>query len=92
MLEPGTTDFKLHQLLNEDQLLAKQDEFGDDQFEVGIGAEAIKKVLNKIDLDAEKVKLRADPKETTSEAKRKKLVKRLSWSKRSANPARGPTG
>src|ERR1700756_5514480 len=77
VLEPGTTDLKLHQLLTEDQLLAKQDEFGEDQFEVGIGAEAIKKVLSRIDLDAEKVRLRAELKETTSEAKRKKLVKRL---------------
>ncbi len=77
VLEPGTTDLKLLQLLTEDQLLAKQDEFGEDQFDVGIGAEAIKKVLSRIDLDAEKVKLRADLKETTSEAKRKKLVKRL---------------
>src|SRR5918911_5297161 len=57
VLEPGTTDLKMLQLLSEDQLLAKQDEFGEDQFEVGIGAEAIKKVLNRIDLDAEKVKL-----------------------------------
>ncbi len=77
VLEPGTTDLKMLQLLNEDQLLSKQDEFGEDQFEVGIGAEAIKKVLHRIDLDAEKVRLRADLKETTSEAKRKKLVKRL---------------
>ncbi len=77
VLEPGTTDMKLHQLLTEDQLMAKQDEFGDDQFEVGIGAEAIKKVLHKIVLDEEKVRLRGELKETTSEAKRKKLVKRL---------------
>ena len=77
VLEPGTTDLKLLQLLTEDQLLAKQDEFGEDQFDVGIGAEAIKKVLSRIDIDAEKVKLRAELKETTSEAKRKKLVKRL---------------
>ncbi len=77
VLEPGTTDLKMLQLLTEDQLLSKQDEFGEDQFEVGIGAEAIKKVLHRIDTDAEKVKLRADLKETTSEAKRKKLVKRL---------------
>src|SRR5579863_5291631 len=77
VLEPGTTDLKLLQLLTEDQLLAKQDEFGEDQFDVGIGAEAIKKVLSRIDLDAEKVKLRADLKDSTSEAKRKKLVKRL---------------
>src|SRR5690349_24279422 len=77
VLEPGTTDLKMLQLLTEEQLMAKQDEFGEDQFEVGIGAEAIKKVLNRIDLDSEKVKLRADLKETSSEAKRKKLVKRL---------------
>jgi DNA-directed RNA polymerase subunit beta' len=77
VLEPGTTDMKLHQLLTEEQLMAKQDEFGDDAFEAGIGAEAIKKVLNKIDADADKVRLRAELKETTSEAKRKKLVKRL---------------
>ena len=77
VLEPGLTDLKLHQLLNEDQLLAKQDEFGEDAFRAGIGAEAIKGILNGIDADAERVKLRADLKETTSEAKRKKLVKRL---------------
>ena len=55
VLEPGTTDLKMHQLLTEDQLLAKQDEHGEDQFEAGIGAEAIKKVLGRIDLDAEAV-------------------------------------
>ena len=77
VLEPGLTDLKLHQLLTEDQLMAKQDEFGDDGFRAGIGAEAIKGILKGIDTDAEKVKLRADLKETTSEAKRKKLVKRL---------------
>ena len=77
VLEPGTTDLKLHQLLTEDQLEAKQDEFGEDGFEAGIGAEAIKKILLKIDSDAEKVQLRQDLKDTNSEAKRKKLVKRL---------------
>jgi len=76
VLDPGVTDMKLFQLLTEDQLLAKQDEFGE-EFEVGIGAEAIKKVLHNIDIDADKVRLRAELKETNSEAKRKKLVKRL---------------
>jgi DNA-directed RNA polymerase subunit beta' len=77
VLEPGLTDLKLHQLLNEDQLVAKQDEFGDDAFRAGIGAESIKHILDGLDTDAEKTRLRADLKETTSEAKRKKLVKRL---------------
>ena len=76
VLDPGPTDLKQYQLLTEDQFVAKQDEFGE-EFEVGIGAEAIKKILHGIDTDAEKVKLRADLKDTTSEAKRKKLVKRL---------------
>jgi DNA-directed RNA polymerase subunit beta' len=77
VLEPGLTDLKLHQLLTEDQLAAKQDEFGEDGFRAAIGAEAIKFILHGIDTDAEKVRLRTDLKETTSEAKRKKLVKRL---------------
>ena len=77
VLEPGTTDLKLHQLLTEDQLLAKQDEFGEDAFQVGIGAEAAKHILQQIDLDPEKTRLRTELRETTSEAKRKKLVKRL---------------
>ena len=77
VLEPGLTDLKLHQLLTEDALMSKQDEFGDDAFRAGIGAEAVKSILALIDTDAEKVQLRGELKETTSEAKRKKLVKRL---------------
>ena len=77
VLEPGLTDLKLHQLLTEDQLAAKQDEFGEDGFRAAIGAEAIKVILHGIDVDADKVRLRADLRDTTSEAKRKKLVKRL---------------
>ncbi len=77
VLEPGLTDLKLHQLLTEDQLVTKQDEFGEDGFRAAIGAEAIKHILQQIDIDSEKVKLRADLRDTTSEAKRKKLVKRL---------------
>jgi DNA-directed RNA polymerase subunit beta' len=77
VLEPGLTDLKLHQLLTEDQLQAKQDEFGDEAFTVGIGAEAVKQMLAAIDVPKEAPRLRAELKETTSEAKRKKLVKRL---------------
>jgi DNA-directed RNA polymerase subunit beta' len=77
VLEPGLTDMKLHQLLTEDQLMAKQDEFGEDSFRAGIGAEAIKHILHDIKTDEDKVRLRTELKETTSEAKRKKLVKRL---------------
>src|ERR687889_227885 len=77
VLEPGLTDLKLHQLLTEDQYQAKMDEFGEDAFTVGIGAEAVKQMLTGIDSNKEATRLRVELKETTSEAKRKKLVKRL---------------
>jgi len=77
VLEPGLTDLKLHQLLNEDQYQTKLDEFGEDSFSVGIGAEAVKQMLGGNELQKEAVTLRAELKDATSEAKRKKLVKRL---------------
>ncbi len=77
VLEPGLTDLKLHQLISEDEMYNKQDEFGEDGFRAAIGAEAIKAILLTIDLDADKTRMRLELKETTSEAKRKKLVKRL---------------
>ncbi len=77
VLEPGTTDLKLHQLISEDELYSKQDEFGDDGFKAGIGAEAIKQILLGIDLAEDKARMRGELKETNSETKRKKLVKRL---------------
>ncbi|WP_075596050.1 DNA-directed RNA polymerase subunit beta' [Novacetimonas hansenii] len=77
VLEPGTSPLKQYSLLTEDQYLDVMDEHGDEGIEVGIGAEAIKKILERIDCDQEKVELRQELKDTTSEAKRKKLVKRL---------------
>src|SRR3712207_6095581 len=77
VLEPGLTDLKLHQLLTEEQYQTKMDEFGEDAFSVGIGAEAVKQMLSAIEAGTEAERLRAELKETTSEAKRKKLVKRL---------------
>ncbi|HEX7389609.1 MAG TPA: DNA-directed RNA polymerase subunit beta' [Acidiphilium sp.] len=77
VLDPYTSDLKRFQLISEDDLYNKQDEFGDDGFKAGIGAEAIKSILSGIDLETERVTMRADLKEATSEAKRKKLVKRL---------------
>src|SRR5574338_433481 len=77
VIEPGLTPLKLHQLLNEDQYLDAQDEFGQDAFQAGIGAEALKLMLSAINLETEREQMKADLRETSSEAKRKKLVKRL---------------
>ncbi|MBV8548545.1 MAG: DNA-directed RNA polymerase subunit beta' [Alphaproteobacteria bacterium] len=75
--EPGLTPLKVRQLLTEDEYAKAQEEYGDDSFTAMIGAEAIKLMLSGIDLHEEKVKLRDELRETTSDAKRKKCVKRL---------------
>ena len=75
--EPGLTPLKLHQLLNDDQYFNAQDEFGQDAFNAAIGAEALKQMLSTLELETERDHMRLELKDTTSEAKRKKLVKRL---------------
>jgi len=75
--EPGLTPLKLHELLTEEQYQRAVDEYGEDNFSAGIGAEAIRIMLEAIDLHTENERLKVELRETTSEAKRKKLVKRL---------------
>src|SRR5204862_385840 len=77
VIEPGLTPLKLHQLLNEEEYLKAQDDYGEDQFTAAIGAEALRVMLSAIDCQEEKVRLREELRDTTSEARRKKLVKRL---------------
>ncbi|HZS82166.1 MAG TPA: DNA-directed RNA polymerase subunit beta' [Stellaceae bacterium] len=77
VIEPGLTPLKLHQLLSEEEYLNAQDEYGEDQFTAAIGAEALRTMLSAINLEEERDKVRVELRETSSEAKRKKLVKRL---------------
>ena len=75
--EPGLTSLSKGQLLSEEDYENNLDEFGDESFEVSIGAEAIKKILIDMNLDEEVIKIREELSNTGSEIKRKKLVKRL---------------
>jgi len=77
VIEPGMTSLKPFQLLTEEEYIDAQDEFGEETFRAGIGAEALKEILSAVDLEKERDKVEEDLSETTSEAKRKKLVKRL---------------
>jgi DNA-directed RNA polymerase subunit beta' len=77
VIEPGLTTLKMNQLLSEEQYIKAQEEFGEDAFTAKIGAEALKDVLSAIELEKDRERLREELRETTSEAKRKKLVKRL---------------
>ncbi|MGB1877032.1 MAG: DNA-directed RNA polymerase subunit beta', partial [Rhodospirillaceae bacterium] len=77
VMDPRVTPLEQGELLNEEQYQRLLDEYGEDAFEVGIGAEAIRVMLQKIDLEEEREQLKVDLRETGSEAKRKKYVKRL---------------
>jgi DNA-directed RNA polymerase subunit beta' len=77
VMEPGLTPLKQFQLLSEEDYYRAQDEYGEDAFTAGIGAEAIRKLLEAIDLEEEREKLLKELAETKSELKPKKIVKRL---------------
>jgi len=77
VIEPGLTPLKMGQTLTEDEYIDAQDEYGEDAFTASIGAEALKIMLSALDLEHEKELCREDLRETASEARRKKLVKRL---------------
>ena len=76
VMEPGTTDLKLNQLLSESEYQDACDEYGS-EFIASIGAEAIKEMLSSINLIEERDTMRDELKKTTSDIKRKKYVKRL---------------
>ncbi|QKI88420.1 DNA-directed RNA polymerase subunit beta' [Thiomicrorhabdus xiamenensis] len=74
--DPGLTPLEPWQLLSEEEYLDALEEHGD-EFEAQMGAEAIKKMLQSIDLEYEAEHLRTEMDNTNSETKQKKLSKRL---------------
>jgi len=77
VLEPGLTPLKERQLLSEEDLMEAQDQFGEDSFTAKIGAEAIRDLLEGLDLQKIAAELRIGIAEATTELKPKKLAKRL---------------
>jgi DNA-directed RNA polymerase subunit beta' len=77
IIEPGMTPLKKFQMLSEEEFMDAQDEHGQEAFRAGIGAEALKEIMSAINLDDEKAKIEEGLETTNSEAKRKKLIKRL---------------
>ncbi|MDC3117791.1 DNA-directed RNA polymerase subunit beta' [Candidatus Pelagibacter sp.] len=77
VIEPGLTGLKKNQLLNEEELAKYQDEFGEEAFTAGIGAEAVLEMLKNLDLDLEKKNLVNYIKETKSKVNEERAIKRL---------------
>lgn len=76
VVDPGMTPLTRGQLLTEDDYLSKVEEYGD-EFSAVMGAEAVRELLRTLDIHQEIEKLRTELSETGSEAKIKKIAKRL---------------
>jgi len=80
VIEPGMTDLKEGQLLTDEEYFDKIEQYGD-QFTARMGAEAILQFLKKIDLEKTALELQEEIANTTSDAKLKRLSKRLKLAK-----------
>ena len=74
---PGSTPLEKGEILTEKAYTQYLEEYGEGAFEAKMGAEAIHTLLEQVDIEAESMKLRHEMKEATSDAKRKKIAKRL---------------
>ncbi len=77
VMDPMRSPLKQNELLTEVEYRKALEEHGPGTFRAGIGAECVQEMLKGLDIPGTVKTLRAELKETTSEAKRKKIIKRL---------------
>ena len=78
VLDPGQTNLQKRQVISEDQYLQILDHYGSDEvLTVGMGAEAVRSLLEELDLEKLRVELREEGEAIKSQTKKKKLTKRL---------------
>ncbi len=76
VIDPGMTQLEKGQLLSEEAYYDAIEEYGD-EFEARMGADAIQELLRAINLEIEVPRIRDELLKTSSEARHKKLSKRL---------------
>ena len=76
VIDPGKTPFERGQLLTESEFREAEDQYGED-FTYGMGAEAIHKLLESMDLKKEQTVIEQLMTQTKSKQIRKKLTKRM---------------
>jgi DNA-directed RNA polymerase subunit beta' len=77
VLDPKETNLKKKELLSDEEYNDLREQYSKNAFEVGIGAEAIRKLLEEVDLEKLDAELRAEFRPEVSDTKKKKLIKRL---------------
>jgi len=76
VLDPAGSDLKKGEVLTEEKYRKALEKHGND-LRVGMGAEAVHELLREINIEKLSKELRTEMKNSTSEAKRKKIPKRL---------------
>lgn len=77
VLDPKDTPLKKKDLLTDEEYDEAREQYGSSGFVAGIGAEAIRQLLEEMDLEKLYEELRAEILTSVSDTKKKKLVKRL---------------
>ena len=77
VIDSGDTPLKDGQLLTEEQYREAKGQFGADAFDAGMGAEAVRRMVRLLDLDAVSKELREELGTTRSKQRRKDIIKRL---------------
>ncbi len=77
VVDPGETKLVQNQLLNEDQFRKAREEHGYSKFKAQMGAEAIKELLKRVNVESLAEELRAKMRVETSAQKKLKFAKRL---------------
>jgi DNA-directed RNA polymerase subunit beta' len=77
VVDAGNTDLKQNQLLNEEQFRKSREDHGPNAFRAQMGAEAIKELLRRVDVEKLASELREKMKKETSAQKKLKYAKRL---------------
>jgi len=77
VLDPKDTPLKKKELLTDEEYIEAKEQYGEKGFVAGIGAEAVRELLEEIDLEKLYEELRAEVITSISDTKKKKIVKRL---------------
>ncbi|MFQ5861776.1 MAG: DNA-directed RNA polymerase subunit beta' [Candidatus Brocadiales bacterium] len=77
VIDPGNTPLSECQLLSEEEYRDCQEKYGEHSFKAGMGAEAIKVLLQKLDLSKLSKELRGELAKTASRQRQREIVRRL---------------
>lgn len=77
VLDPKDTPLKKKELLTDEEYVEAREQYGETGFVAGIGAEAVRQLLEEMDLEKLYEELRAEVVTPISDTRKKKIVKRL---------------